>query len=704
MGPTSRHHNPESPANRLVNEKSPYLLQHSLNPVDWYPWGDEAFSRAKLEDKPVFLSIGYSTCHWCHVMERESFEDEEVAGLMNDTFISIKVDREERPDIDHIYMTVCQIMTGGGGWPLNIIMTPDKKPFFAGSYFPKESRYGRIGMLDLAPRIKQLWTTNRNEVLDASFKVMSALKQMPDDAPGAALGESDLKLAYSQLAQRFDPVKGGFSQAPKFPTPHNMLFLLRYAHRTGDKKVLSMVEKTLRNMRMGGVYDHIGFGFHRYSTDNEWLVPHFEKMLYDQALIAITYTEAYQVTGITEYKKTVKEIFEYVIRDMTSPNGGFYSAEDADSEGVEGKFYVWSLDELIKILNAGEARVACKLFGVRPEGNFREESTGHLTGENIIHLDRSLSQIASELGMSLEHLENCLEEIRKKLFLKREDRIHPYKDDKILTDWNGLMIAALAIASSAFGEPVYADVAKRAADFLLNDMRDSSGKLLHRFRDGEVGLPAHVDDYAFLIWGLIELYEATLEAHYLKQAIELNQDFLDRFWDEAVGGFYFTSSDSEETLLRKKELYDGATPSGNSVGAMNLFRLSRITGNLDLETKANLMLRAFSGIVNKFPSGYTHLLMAVDFAVGPSYEVIMVGDPFSNELDECKRQVQRPFIPNKVLIFRPDTAGPGASIAELAPYTKTYTGREGKLTIFVCKNYQCQLPTTDIAEALKLLS
>lgn len=697
------HSNNKTTANRLINEKSPYLLQHSYNPVDWYPWGDEAFSKAKNEDKPVFLSIGYSTCHWCHVMERESFENAEVARLMNDTFVSIKVDREERPDIDHIYMTVCQMMTGGGGWPLNVIMTPDKKPFFAGTYFPKESRYGRIGMIDLTQRISQLWSTNRGEVLEASSKVITALKQMPDDMPGVPLGLTDLKQAAEQLSQRFDRERGGFSQAPKFPTPHNMLFLLRYARRTADNNVLSMVEKTLQNMRLGGIYDHIGFGFHRYSTDNEWLVPHFEKMLYDQAMISLAYTEVFQLTGNPEYKKTVQEIFEYVLRDMTSPEGGFYSAEDADSEGVEGKFYVWSVDELLKILPAGEAKIACKIFGVKQEGNFREESTGHLTGDNIIRLDRTQGQNAYEVGMSPEVLEKTIESIRKKMFLEREKRVHPYKDDKILTDWNGLMIAALAKASQAFGESRYAESASRCASFIISRMRDKDGRLMHRYRDGEAGLAAHVDDYAFFIWGLLELYEATSNIDYLKVAIELNQDFMNRFWDEGVGGFYFTASDSEETLLRKKELYDGATPSGNSVAALNLFRLARMTGDLNLEEKAGMLLQAFSGMVSKFPSGYTQLLMAVDFSIGPSYEIVLVGDMDSVEFSDFRFQIQRPFIPNKVIIFKPAEESSGSEIQKLAPFVEHHTCLDGKTTAYVCKNFQCELPSTEMEKTLELL-
>ena len=390
----------EPTANRLIREKSPYLLQHAYNPVDWYAWGDEAFEKARKEDKPIFLSIGYSTCHWCHVMEHESFEDAEVARLMNEAFVSIKVDREERPDLDHVYMTVCQMMTGAGGWPLNVILTPDRKPFFAGTYFPKESRFGRLGMVDLAPRIKELWRTQREEVLQSAGKVMLALRQVPDSSPGHVPGRGVLDSAYEQLAERFDPVQGGFSQAPKFPTPHNMLFLLRYWKRTGKARALEMVEKTLQAMRRGGIYDHVGFGFHRYSTDAEWLVPHFEKMLYDQAMLAMVYTEAYQATGKLEYAKTAQEIFAYVLRDMTAPNGGFYSAEDADSEGVEGKFYVWNLEEIDRVLDPDEADLVKRVFNAKSSGNFEEEATGRLTGSNILHLKSSVSEVASELKLS----------------------------------------------------------------------------------------------------------------------------------------------------------------------------------------------------------------------------------------------------------------------------------------------------------------
>ena len=689
-------------ANRLIHEKSPYLLQHAYNPVDWYPWGDAAFEKARSEDKPIFLSIGYSTCHWCHVMERESFEDPEVARLMNDTFVSIKVDREERPDIDHVYMSVCQVMTGSGGWPLNIIMSPDKKPFFAGTYFPKESRHGRMGMVDLSRRIKELWTGKRDEVMQSAGKIMLAIRQVPDESPGDAAGADVSETAYQQLAERFDRDKGGFSAAPKFPTPHNMMFLLRYWKRTGEAKALEMVEKTLQSMRMGGIYDHIGFGFHRYSTDANWLVPHFEKMLYDQALIAMAYLEAYQATGKTEYEQTARDIFAYVLRDMTAPNGGFYSAEDADSDGEEGKFYVWKLEEIERLLDREASELVTRVYNFWPAGNFHEEATGHLTGNNIPHLKEPLGAIASRMGMSSEDLKGRLEKVRQKLFAAREMRVHPHKDDKILTDWNGLMIVALAKGAQALNQSEYSDAARRAADFILSTMRGPDGRLLHRFRDGEAALSAHVDDYAFFIWGLVELYEATFDVRYLRAALDLNKDFLERFWDLNAGGFYFTAEDSESLLLRKKEIYDGATPSGNSVAALNLMRLARITADAALERNAEQIGRTFSGNIRQFPSAYTQMLLATEFAVGPSREVVIAGKPGARDTEEMLRELGRLFLPNKVVILRPsdDTAGQIEAIAE---YTKHQQGIDSKATAYVCRNYNCELPTTDPKKMVELL-
>ena len=688
--------------NRLIREKSPYLLQHAYNPVDWRSWGDEAFEIAKKENKPIFLSIGYSTCHWCHVMERESFEDDEVAAIMNRVFVSIKVDREERPDIDHAYMTVCQMMTGSGGWPLNIVMTPDKKPFFAGTYFPKHSGYGRIGLIDLAARIEHLWLSDRAQIEGASEKVLSALNSATEHSSGETLGLGSLKTAFQQLDQRFDPNFGGFSEAPKFPTPHNLVFLLRYWKRTGDQHALQMVTKTLDQMRLGGIYDHVGFGFHRYSTDTQWLVPHFEKMLYDQAMLVVAYTEAYEVTNRVDYKNTVQEIIEYVLRDLTSPDGGFYSAEDADSEGEEGKFYVWTQEELQEILPKNEANFVERAFNVFKMGNFKEEVTQSLTGRNILNLKRPLEELREQFNFSETELQHIWEKARKRLFEIREKRPHPHKDDKILTDWNGLMIAALAKASRVFGKKDYATAAAKAADFILANLRDVNGKLLRRYRLGEAGLSAHVDDYAFLIWGLLELYETTFDPDYLKISIELNDDFIKRFWDKTAGGFFFTADDSEELLLRQKEIYDGATPSGNSVAAMNLVKLHRITGSMELDSMVWSMSRAFSGLVAQFPSAYTQFLLYIDFLVGPSFEVVIAGPENHTETQNILHRLNETYFPNKVVILK--TIGEEDSgIASLAPFTRDLRMLNNGPTVYVCGNFTCMSPTNDPEKMVSML-
>ena len=684
-------------------QKSPYLRQHAENPVDWYPWGSEAFEKARKENKPIFLSIGYSTCHWCHVMAHESFEDPEVARLMNEVFVSIKVDREERPDIDSIYMSVCQLMTGSGGWPLTIIMTPDKKPFFAGTYFPKESRFGRIGMKDLIPRVKEIWSTRREEVLDSAEKITATLQQVSRGEPGEEADDSTLRLTYEQLIQRFDKEYGGFGEAPKFPTPHNLLFLLRFWKRTGDEKALWMVEKTLQAIRRGGIYDHVGLGFHRYSTDRRWLVPHFEKMLYDQAQLAMAYIEAYLATGKDEYRATAEEIFTYVLRDMTAPTGGFYSGEDADSEGEEGKFYLWTLDELRQVLSAGEADLIEKVFNVEKGGNFNGEATGRRTGRNILYLERGLGEIATDLKTSELELRNVLEGARDKLFSAREKRMHPHNDDKILTDWNGLMIAALAKGAQAFDDPRYGEAAGRAVDFILNTLRAPKGRLLHRYRDGEAALTAHVDDYAFLIWGLIELYEATFETRYLKAALALNDDLVQHFWDDQTGGFYFTADDAEKLLVREKEIYDGAIPSGNSVAAYNLLRLGRITANSDFEEKAMRIGRAFSRSVRQSPLAHTQLMVAVDFGIGPTYEVVIAGDSRATDTKAMVKALRTQFLPNKVVLLRP-TEEESPDIIRFAEYTRHQSSMDGKATAYVCLNYSCKVPTTDTTEMLGMLN
>ena len=679
-------------SNRLLNEKSPYLLQHANNPVDWYPWGDEAFIKAKEENKPIFLSIGYSTCHWCHVMAHESFEDDEVAKIMNETFVSIKVDREERPDIDKIYMTVCQMMTGSGGWPLTIIMTPEKKPFFAGTYFPKRTRFNRIGLIELIGRIKEMWNNQKNELLDSADKIAFSLQNIDQEAPGSEFTETTLKKAYQMLLKQFDETNGGFGNRPKFPTPHNLILLLRYWRRTGEKKALEMVEKTLQEMRKGGIYDHIGFGFHRYSTDSTWLVPHFEKMLYDQALIAIAYVEAYQATKKEIYKKSAQEIFTYVLRDMTSPEGGFYSAEDADSEGEEGKFYVWSKNELESILESDELELAIKLFNVDESGNYLEEATGKKTKKNILHLKKYLGNDVQEK----------IEKIRKKLFEKRETRIHPHKDDKILTDWNGLMIAALAKGAIAFKEESYINSSMKAVKFILSNLLDSDNKLLHRYKDGVSEINGYLTDYSFLIWGLIELYEATFDISWLEWALTLHNIQFQDFWDENIGGFYFTANTAEELLTRQKEIYDGAIPSGNSIAMLNLLRLSYITGDSELEEKADILNKVFSERIRANPLAHSQFLVAIDFAIGPSYSLVIAGNTGDEDTKLMIDVLRNEYIPNKVILQR-RTDQEIPEIDSLSNFVQFFTNLDKKATAYICINKICKPPTHDTTQALELL-
>ncbi|MFT6849313.1 MAG: hypothetical protein ACJATA_000108, partial [Sphingobacteriales bacterium] len=575
--------------NKLIDEKSPYLLQHAHNPVDWYPWGDEAFDLAKKLDKPIFLSIGYSTCHWCHVMEHESFEDTAVAALMNDAFINIKVDREERPDIDNIYMTVCQMLTGSGGWPLTIVMTPDKKPFYAATYIPKNSRYGRDGMMELIPGLKNAWKTQRNEILENTKRIETGLKKAVLSEPGNIPSSTVFNEAQKSFASRYDAKYGGFGVKPKFPSPHNLIFLLRHGYSTGNQESIEMVENTLENMRLGGIYDQIGFGFHRYSTDKEWLTPHFEKMLYDQAMLVMAYAEAYQVTKNPLFKSTVEEVITYVSRDMTDKKGGFFSAEDADSEGEEGKFYVFSEEELTEIIGESLAEKILPLWGIVKEGNFLDEATGKKTGDNILHWKELPSDQLDAAGVTPDEYEKA----RKKIFDIREKRIHPYKDDKVLTSWNGLMIAALTKSYEVFGDEKYINLAKGSADFILTNMVNSEGELMHRYRDGEVGILGHAEDYAFFIQGLLGLYETTFETKYLQKAIDLQKVFDAMFWDEKDGGYFFSAVNGEKLIVRQKDQYDGATPSANSTAMMNLVRMGKMLSLPKYDERANELSKLY---------------------------------------------------------------------------------------------------------------
>jgi len=663
--------------NRLFHEKSPYLLQHAYNPVDWYPWGDEAFQEAKRLDKPIFLSIGYSTCHWCHVMEHESFTDQEVADLMNEAFINIKVDREERPDIDGVYMAVSQMLTGGGGWPLTIIMTPDRKPFYSATYIPKENRFNVVGMLDLVPQITNYWETQRERLMGIGDNVASSLST-GGSGGGEDLTESVLDTGFMLLEDRYDDEYGGLGDAPKFPSPHNLLFLLRYWKRTGKKQALAMVENTLQKMSRGGIFDHVGYGFHRYSTDREWLVPHFEKMLYDQAMLLMAYTEAYQATGKEEYRETAEQTIAYVLRDLTSTYGGFYSAEDADSEGEEGKFYVWTVDELQRIAGDEDQDVLVYL-GVKPGGNYLDEATREKMGTNILHV------AGDDPPVNLEAVKN-------RLFEERERRERPLLDDKILTDWNGLMIAALSKAARAFQVKEYAEEAVRSAEFLLGNMWDGD-ELLHRYREGEAQIGGFLDDYAFMVWGLIELYQATHEKRFLDEARRINEVMMDMFADPE-GGFYFTSSESEELLIRRKDLYDGAIPSGNSVAFMNMMRLSRLTGNTSLEEEAAKLSRFFSSSILGAPHAYSMLLSGLDFAFGPSTEVVVSGE--KEDIGDIISQLDRRYLPNTV-VHRYST-----ELATSVDYISSMKPGDSPM-IYVCTGFVCKLPTGNMEKVWELL-
>jgi len=690
---TTPNNQKEKYVNRLAKESSPYLLQHKNNPVDWYPWGQEAFERAKELDRPIFLSIGYSTCHWCHVMEHESFEDEQVAQLLNENFISVKVDREERPEIDHVYMSVCQAMTGHGGWPLTIIMTPQKEPFFAGTYFPKSGRLGRPGMLELLPSIANAWKNKRTELVQSAQKVNEFLQNSNQKKQGEELDESILTDTFSQFVNRYDKVHGGFGNEPKFPSPHNLIYLLRYHHMTGDKTALMMVETTLQKMRLGGIFDHVGFGFHRYSTDKEWLVPHFEKMLYDQAMLTMAYSEAYQITKTPEYKQTAEEILTYVLRDMTDSRGGFYSAEDADSEGEEGLFYLWTIEELKSMFDESDVTFLTQLYSLESQGNFKDEATGQFIGRNIFYLEEKIN--------TNDELER-LTRIRNTLFEHREKRIHPLKDDKILTDWNGLMIAAFAKAGMAFENPRYVDAAKNSTQFLLKNLTDDTGRLKKRYRNGNAGLDAHLDDYAFLIWGLLELYDATLDISYLSEAIQFSRIMVEDFMNPD-GGFYLGGDNSEKLIVRAMTGYDGAIPSGNSVAVMNLLRITRITGEVKWAEMADQLFKVFSKEIENAPTGFTSMLSAFLFESDSPKEIVIVGSMQDPIAQQAIKRLQTEYHPGNVILFK-DTNDKMNQLNPIANWTNEHRPINDQTTFYVCEDFACKFPTTDLDQAFKLIN
>ncbi len=689
-------------ANRLAKTTSPYLLQHAHNPVDWYPWGAEAFEKARREQKPIFLSIGYSTCHWCHVMERESFEDEATAKLLNDLFVPIKVDREERPDVDQIYMEVTIGMSGHGGWPMSVFLTPERTPFFAGTYFPPEDRHGRPGFKTVLRHIADAWKNRRTELEGVGLGITEKLAPQAGSTGGEGPGPELLALAAAQLAGAFDESRGGFGGAPKFPVPHRLSFLLRRWKRTGDANLLRIVEATLDAMAAGGIHDHLGGGFHRYSTDADWFVPHFEKMLYDQALLARAYVEAFQATGAERHARVARGIFDYVLRDLRDPGGAFHSAEDADSEGEEGKFYVWTREAIVSVLGKEDGDLLADTYGADPLGNWVEEASGHRSGTNILHLPRPLAEIAKSRGLSPDALEARLAPAREKLLEVRSRRVRPLEDDKVLTAWNGLMVSALARAARALGEPRYADAARAAADFLLSKMR-GDGRLLRSSRAAKPSdLPGYLDDHACLAEGLLDLYEATAETRYLAESLRLAREMLARFGGAPGGLLYYTASDGEALIVRPVELGDGATPAGNSVAALVFGRLARLAGDPALEAAADQVLRGASEALSRGPAEHATLLMALDFAREPGREIVLAGRPDDPGLVALRQAVDRRFLPDAVVAYR--LGGPAtAEVEALLPATKGQDPVDGKAAAYVCRDFACAAPVTTIGELERLL-
>lgn len=688
--------------NHLINEKSPYLQQHAYNPVDWYPWSSKAFEKAKKKDIPIFLSIGYSTCHWCHIMEEESFENEEVAKLLNKHFVSIKVDREERPDIDSLYMQVAQMMTGRGGWPLNIVMTPDKEPFFAATYIPKESTRGTLGIVDLLPRLAEIYESENDRIESIIAKVKTRLNEVQEKIPDDIPDREVIEAATGRLSRAFDEKNGGFGRAPKFPSAQNLMLLLRSWKETGEERQLHMVEKTLQQMRKGGIYDQIGFGFHRYSTDKNWLRPHFEKMLYDQAMLAYVLIETYQATKDRFYAKVASETIEYVLREMTSDEGGFFSAQDADSEGEEGKYYVWTFDEIRSLLENHEFEVAVNLYGIKKKGNYLDEATDRKTGKNILHINKEAEEVAADLNRDRQEINRIIQSINSKLLAHRKDRILPHMDDKILTDWNGLMIAAMAKAGRVLKNSEYIQAARKAADFIIEELRTEEGGLYHRYRDSQAAIDAFSGDYAFLLWGLIELYESTYDPNYLSVARQLLSFMQAHFWDSNSGGFFLSADFSESLLTRQKPTSDGSVPSPNSVAAFVFIRLAKLLGDVELEKVAEKTLKASARQIERAPSSHTMMLVALNYLLGPSREVVVVGPHVSSDLLEMIDAIEQEFFPAVSVIVKSDSAV-SEQLAELAPFTKHFESINSQPTAHVCINQNCKLPTTDKEKMLSIL-
>ena len=674
------------PANRLAGETSPYLLQHAHNPVDWHPWGPEALARAKAEDKPIFLSIGYSACHWCHVMERESFEDESIARLMNESFVNVKVDREERPDLDEIYMKAVQAMTGSGGWPMSVFLTPDLEPFYGGTYFPPRGAWGRPGFAEVLGSIARAWTEDRGSLASQGRRMADRIAEEGRWNGAGELDPNVLDLSLSALQKSFDPVWGGFGDAPKFPHALDLRLLLRHWKRTGDEAPLRMATVTLDRMAEGGIHDQLGGGFHRYSTDEEWRLPHFEKMLYDNALLAPAFVEAHLATGADRYARVARGCCEWILREMATPSGGFASSQDADSEGEEGKFFVWTPEELVAALGPRQGSWAAAWFGVTAEGNFEH-------GKSVLRRHEPAGRIAERLRVDPGELARAMDDARARLLAARGKRVAPGRDDKILAAWNGLAISALAQASQVLGEERFLEAARRAARYVLTGMRQPDGRLHATARGDRAHLDAYLDDYAFLIQGLIDLYESDFDEGWLREALALDAILADRFEDAGRGGFFTTARDHETLIARLKSPTDGALPSGNGVQASNLLRLSELTGRGELARRAERTIRSLGAMANAWPAAFSQLLIAADFlATGPR-EVVIAGEASDPAVREMLAEVRNTFLPQRVVALA--NAG---SDRDLIPLLAGREPGSGGARAFVCRNFACHLPANDREE------
>ena len=668
--------------NHLINETSPYLLQHAHNPVDWFPWGEEALEIARREQKPILLSIGYSACHWCHVMEHESFENEAIAKLMNENFVNIKVDREERPDLDQIYMSAVQMMTHHGGWPMTVFLTPDCVPFYAGTYFPPEDRYNMPGFPRVLISVADAFRERPEDVQQTAASVLSELKRATAALESNELLSKELlDTAYRGMIKNYDSTNGGFGGAPKFPPAMSLEFLLHTFYRTADQRALDIVGHTCRKMAAGGIYDQLGGGFHRYSTDARWLVPHFEKMLYDNALLARLYLHYYQVSRDEGARVVAEGILNYVVREMTDSGGGFYSTQDADSEGVEGKFFIWNRDEIRELLGERDAALFAAYYSVTPAGNFE--------GENILNVTQDLREVAASENVSVEELSETLARARELLFTARDKRVKPARDEKVLTAWNGLMLAGFAEAAAILNRSDYLEVAKNNAQFLLNNLR-RDGLLLRTYKDGHAKLNAYLEDYAFFIDGLVTLFETSGELQ-----CSLTATMIDEFWDDEEGGFFYTGRSHEDLIVRSKDFFDNATPSGNSVAVEVLLRIGLLTDNVDYQRRATTILRLMAATVQRYPSGFGRLLCALDFYLGTPKEIVLIGEPSGSQTRALRDEIWRAYLPNKVVA----QSSPGDSRAsEFIPLLRERPQLDGKATVYLCENFTCKAPTTDPKE------